>query len=125
MCKADRLSTVLVGCDLRNNLHADITRGREGVGLFDLHATNDCFVLEHIFKIDQTAIVHMLSKVIFIMHVNNALLVRLHNVSRKKISFRQIFRDVSGHIVSLNTVDDRIFIAVFLKRFFVCLINQR
>ena len=125
MCKADRLSTVLVRCNLCNNLHADITRGRESMGLFDLHTTNDCFLLEHVFKINQTAVVHMLSEVVLVMHMNNALSIRLHNVLRQKISFGQIFRDVSGHIVSLNTVDDRIFVAVFLKRFFVCLIDQR
>ena len=40
-------------------------------------------VLQHVLKIDQIAVVHMLRKIIRIMKMDDPLLVRLHNITRQ------------------------------------------
>ena len=92
--------------------------------LFNHGFTDDSTILQHIFQIDQAAIVHMLCKIICIMEVDDSFFMRFCNVMRKQETCSDVFADFSCHIVSLYTVDYWIFIGVFLLDFFIFKIQQ-
>ena len=122
--QGNRLSAILVGSNLRNDLGGDIAGSGETVGLFDQCSGDHCPVQEHVFQIDQIAVMHVLRIVVHIMEVDDPFLMSLYDISRQKQAFGQIFRDFSGHIVPLGGVDHRVFVGVFLFCLFVGAFNQ-
>ena len=89
------------------------------------HSTGDnSSVLQHIFQVDQIAVVHMLCEVVGVMKVDDSFLVRLDDVSREQQSFGQIFGDFAGHIIPLYRVDGRVFVGIFLLDFFIVALDQ-
>ena len=86
---------------------------------------NNRTVLEHILKIYEVAVMHMLCEIIGIMEVNNAVLVSLDNILRKKNSLCNILRHFACHIITLNGIYRRIFIGVFLLNFLVIALYKR
>ena len=85
-----RLSTVLVGRDLGNDLGGNIAGGRKTVRLLDLCFTDDRAVLQHVFQIDQAAVVHRLGEVIRVMEMDDSLLVGIDDILRQQESSRDI-----------------------------------
>ena len=52
-------------------------------GLVDHRLTDNRAVLEHILQIYQTAVMHMLCKIICIMEMNDSLLMRFYDILRQ------------------------------------------
>ena len=82
--------------------------------LLDHCSADDSAVLQHIFEIYQIAVMHMLSIIIGIMEMNDPLFVSLYNILREEHPLGQVTAHLSRHIISLYTVDSRIFIGIFL-----------
>ena len=125
MGQGDRLTAILITGYLGNNLGSNITGSREGVRLFNQRTGNYCAVLEHIFQIDQTAVHHVLHKVVAVMEVDNTLFVRLLNVIRHKQTVSNIAAYLAGDVVSLSREDCGIFVAVLLDDCFIDVIRNR
>ncbi len=125
MSKAYTLTAVLIACNLSNNLRCNIAGCRKAVRLFNQRVTYNSTVLKHILKIYKVAIVHMLSKVVCIVKVNNALLVSLDNIRRQKHSLCKVTAYLACHIITLNAVYGRIFIRIFLFNLFIVAFNKR
>ena len=81
-------------------------------------------ILEHILKIDQITVMHVLCIVVRIMEMYYSLLIRLHNLSRKKKPSCDILAHLSCHVISLNTVYSRILVGVLLLNLFIIIFNQ-
>ena len=92
--------------------------------LLDHGLGDDRAVLEHILKIDQAAVMHMLCKIVGVVEVDNSFLMRANHLIRKKKSSRQVTADFAGHIITLNAVDRRILIGILLLHFLVAAFNQ-
>ena len=75
MGESDALAAILGAGDLCHALGRDVAGGGEALRLLDHHVTDDRTVLQHIFQIHQTAVVHVLGEVIGIVEVDDALLV--------------------------------------------------
>ena len=67
---------------------------------------------------------HVLCKIVGVMEVDNALLMRTDYFVRKKESSRQVAADFSGHIIALYAVDSRILIGVLLLHFLIAAFDQ-
>ena len=67
---------------------------------------------------------HVLCKIVGVMEVDNALLMRTDYFVRKKESSRQVAADFSGHIIALYTVDSRILVGVLLLHFLIAALDQ-
>ena len=80
MCKGDGLPAVLAGGDLRDNLGRNIAGGGERMGPINLRPADNSSVLEHILKVHEVTVVHVLGKVIRIVEVDNSCVMRLGNV---------------------------------------------
>ena len=87
-------------------------------------AADDGPVLEHVFQIDQIAVMHMLSEVVRIVEVDDALLVSLHNIGRKKQTLCDVPRNLTGHVVSLGRVHHRVLVGVFLLYFLITTLDE-
>ena len=83
MRKRDTLSAVLGTCNLCNNLRCNIARRRKTMRFFDHRTADHRSVLQHIFQIDQTAVMHMLRKIIRIMEMDNSVFMRFHDILRQ------------------------------------------
>ena len=53
------------------------------------------------------------------MEVDETLFMGFHNVFRQKESFGNVLADLTGHIVTLNAVNRRIFVRVLLFHFLI------
>ncbi len=124
MSQADTLAAVLVGGDLRDDLGRDVAGGGEAVGLLDIGAGDDGAVLEHIFQVDQVAVVHVLCEVVGIVEVDQTLLMRLDDLRVQQQAGGQVFGDLAGHIVALHTVDGGVLVGILLLDFFVLALDQ-
>ena len=67
---------------------------------------------------------HVLRVVVGVVEVNQAFLMRLHDVLREQDARRQVAGHFTGHIVALRAVDHRVFVRIFLLRFFVVTFDQ-
>ena len=94
------------------------------MGLLDHSAADHRTVLEHVFQIDQVAVVHMLGVIIGIVEMNDPLMVCLYNIFRQQHSLCQVLADFSCHIIPLYTVDCRIFIGIFLPDLLIITFDQ-
>ena len=104
MRKADTLTAVLAGSNLRNDLCGYIARCGKRVGLFNHRAADNGAVLKHIFQIYKITVVHMLRKVIGVMEMNQPVFMRLHNILRQKDSLGQVFGNFTRHVIALYAV---------------------
>ena len=114
MGQADALAAVLVGRDLRNDLGGDVAGRGEGMGLFDQRAGDDGAVLQHVVQVDEVAVVHVLGKIVGVMEVDDALLVRLDDLGRQQHAHGQVLGDLARHIVALDRVDGGVLVGVLL-----------
>ena len=92
--------------------------------LLDERARNDRAVLEHIFQIDQIAVVHMLGKIITVVEVDDALFVRPHDVGRQQNTVGDVLGHLPRHIVALHAVHRGIFIGILLLYLFVVAFDE-
>ena len=120
----DRLPAVLVGGDLRDDLGRDVARGREAVRPLDECAGDNGAVFEHVLKVHEVAVVHVLRVIICVVEVDDALLVRLDDVLRQQEAARDVAADLAGHVVALRAVDDRVLVGVFLLGLFVVALDE-
>ena len=125
MGQRNRLAAVLGGSNLSDNLRRDVAGGREAVRLLDQRARDNGAVLEHVLQVHQVAVVHVLSKVIRIMEVDQALIMGVHDLLRQQHALGQVLGNLAGHIVALNGVDGRVLVGVLLLDLFVIALNQR
>ena len=93
--------------------------------LLDQRAGNDRAVLEHVLQIYKVAVVHMLCKVIRVMEVDDAGLVRFDDFARQQDTRRQILGDLARHIVALHRVDGRVLVGILLLDLLVVGLDQR
>ena len=124
MSKTHTLAPVLVRGYLSNDLSCNITCCRKAMRLFNHCSADNRSVLQHIIKIDKIAIVHTLDIVICIMEMYYSFSMCINYILRKQQSFCHITADFTSQIISLNTVDYRIFITVFLFCFFIIAVNK-
>jgi hypothetical protein len=118
------LTAILVGSNLSDDLCCDITSRGEAVGLLD-HGTGDNgTVLEHILEVYEVAVMHMLSKVVTVVEVDNTLLMSLNDILRKKESLSDVLADLTCHIVTLYAVDCRVLIGVLLLELLVVALDK-
>ena len=122
--QADGLTAILVGCHLGDDLRGDIAGGGEGMGLLDHGAGDDGAVLQHIVQIHQVAVVHMLGKVVGVMEMDNALIVRIHDLLGQQNAVGNILGHLTCHIVTLHGIDGGVLIGVLLLDFLVVGFNQ-
>ena len=125
MGQRNRLAAVLGGSNLSDNLRRDVAGGREAVRLLDQRARDNGAVLEHVLQVHQVAVVHVLSKVIRIMEVDQALIMGVHDLLGQQHALGQVLGNLAGHIVALNGVDGRVLVGVLLLDLFVIALNQR
>ena len=81
--------------------------------------------MQHIFEIDEIAIVHMLREIVGVVEMNNALIVRGDDILGKENAAREILGNFPRHIIPLHAVDRGIFIGVFLLHLFVIALDER
>ena len=124
MRKGNGLTAVLVGCDLRYNLRCNVAGCAEAVGTLYKSACDDRTVLQHILKIDEVAVMHMLSEVVGIMEMDYALVMRVNNILRQKETVCYIAGYLTRHIVALRGVDHGVFIGVLLLCLFVVALDK-
>ena len=124
MGEGKRLTAVLVTGYLCHNLCGNVTGSEEAVWLLNHGFTDNSTVLEHIFQIQQVAVMLSLGKIIGVMKVDNSLFMSFYNIFRKKYTPGQVFADFSSHIISLGRVDHRVFVRILLLHFFVHMVNQ-
>ena len=125
MRQTDGLPAVLVRGDLRDDLRGDVAGRREGMRLFDQRAGDDRAVLQHVLKVDQIAVVHVLGIIIRVVEVDQPGLMRLDDVARQQQTRRDVLGDLAGHIVALHGVDGGIFVRVLLLDLLVVALDQR
>ena len=114
MCQGNALSAILAAGHLRHDLHGDITCRRKTVRFVNKGLADDCAIFQHIFQIDKITVVHMLGIIVGIVEMNQSLPVCLHDFFWQQKPSRQIFAHFPGHIITLYTVNNRIFIGIFL-----------
>ena len=124
MSQRDGLSAVLVGSNLCNNLGCNVAGGGEGMGLLDQGTGNDGAVLQHVIQIDQIAVVHMLCIVVSIMEMDDAGFVGIHNVLGHQDTAGDVLGNLTGHVVTLNSVDGGVLVGVLLLDLFVVALDQ-
>jgi len=94
------------------------------VGLFNQGAGDDGAVLQHVLQIHQIAVVHVLGKVVGIVEVDQTILMCLYDLRVQQQTGGQIFGDLTGHIVTLHTVDGGVLVGVLLLDLFVLALDQ-
>ena len=124
MGQADALTAILVGSHLCNDLGSDVAGGREAVGLLNIGAGDDGAVLEHIVQIDEVTVVHVLGKIVGVVEVDKAFLMRLNDLRVQQQAGSQVFGDLTGHIVALDAVDGGVLVGVLLLDFLVLALDQ-
>ena len=124
MCQGEGLAAVLVGGNLGNDLRRHIAGGVEAVRLLNQGLADDSAVLQHILKVDKIAVVLLLSVIVRIMEMDNALFVSLYDVGGKKDAACQVLGDLAGHIDALCGIDDRVLVGILLFDLLIDLLDQ-
>ncbi len=81
-------------------------------------------VLQHILEVHQITVVLLLGKIVRIMKMNDSLIMRIHNILRKKDTAGKVLGNLSCHIVPLRRIDRGILVGVLLVHLLVDLIDQ-
>ena len=82
-------------------------------------------VLQHVIKVDEVTVVHVLCKVIGIVEVDETLVVSSNNVLWKELTLNEVLRNLTSHVVTLNRNNGRVLVGVLLLDFLVVALNQR
>ena len=78
MRQTDALSAILANWrSVQCSVSQCCMQSKSSVRLFDHRTADHSSILQHILKIDQAAVVHMLCKIIGIMEMNDPLLMRI------------------------------------------------
>ena len=96
------LSAVLVAGNLCHNLRGDVACCEETVRLLDHGLTDHCSVLQHILKVDEIAVVLLLSIVVRIMEMYDSGFMSLHDILWQQHSLGKILGHLTGHVVTLG-----------------------
>ena len=124
MGESDALAAVLGAGDLCHALGGDIAGSGEALRLLDHHIADDRSVLQHIFQIHQTAVVHVLGEVIGVVEMYDSLFVGIHDMLRQQKTFCNILADLSCHVISLDAVDCRILVGILLDDLLVVALQK-
>ena len=95
------------------------------MGLFNQSVADYSAVLKHILEVYEVAVVHMLSKIVGVVEVDNSLLVSLYDVGRKQHSPCEVAAYLACHIVALNAVNGGVFVGIFLLNLLVVALDKR
>ena len=68
---------------------------------------------------------HVLRVVVHVVEVDDAVLVRLHDLGRKQKARGDVLRHLAGHIVALHGVDRRVLVRVLLLNVLVVALDER
>ncbi len=124
MRERDTLSAVLTAGNLGDTLCGHIAGRGKALGRIDHRLTDHRAVLQHILQVDQTAVVHMLGKIIRIMKMDDPFLMSLHDIRRQQETLRDILAHFARHIIALHAVDRRILIGILLFYFLIVALQQ-
>ncbi len=91
----------------------------------NLCSTDNCSVLEHVFKVYEVAVVHVLSKIICIVEVDDSFVVSGCNVRVQQEAACNIFTYFAGHVVTLNANNSWILVRVLLLYLFIVFFEKR
>ena len=122
--QGEGLAAVLVGGNLGDDLCRHIAGGIEAVGLLDQGLADDGAVLQHVLKVDKVAVVLLLGIIIGIVEVDDTLFVGFHDVGGQKDTAGQILGDLTGHIIALRGINDRVLVGILLLDFLIDLLDQ-
>ena len=114
----------MVGRHLRDDLRGNVTGRGKAVRPFNQRACDHRAVLQHILQIHQIAVVHVLGKIVRIVKMNDALVMRVHNVLRQQNPVCNVSGHLARHIIALGGVYHRVFVGVFLLGLFIVAFNQ-
>ena len=125
MSQGDGLTTVLARCYLSNDLSCNVACRREAVWTLNQSTGDNSAVLQHVIKVDEVTVVHVLCKVIGIVEVDKTLVVSSNNILWKELTLNEVLRNLTSHVVTLNRNNSRILVGVLLLDFLVVALNQR
>ncbi len=125
MGKRNALSAILAAGHLRHDLRRHVAGRAETVGLFDPRSRDHGSVLQHILKIHKVAVMHVLREVVRIVEMDDPILMRFHDLRRKKETLGNVLADLAGHIITLYGVHRGILIGIFLLDLFIIAFDQR
>ena len=123
--EGNRLSSVLVGSNLGNDLGGNVAGCRKRVRAFNQCSCNNRAILEHIFQIDKIAVMHVLCIVVAVMEMDDSFLMRFHDVLWKKNPVSQIAADFTGNVITLGGIYNWVLIRILLFCFFIVAFNER
>ena len=125
MSQGDGLTTVLARCYLSNDLSCNVACRREAVWTLNQSTGDNSAVLQHVIKVDEVTVVHVLCKVIGIVEVDKTLVVSSNNILWKELTLNEVLRNLTSHVVTLNRNNGRVLVGVLLLDFLVVALNQR
>ena len=125
MSQGDGLTTVLARCYLSNDLSCNVACRREAVWTLNQSTRDNSAVLQHVIKVDEVTVVHVLCKVIGIVEVDKTLVVSSNNILWKELTLNEVLRNLTSHVVTLNRNNGRVLVGVLLLDFLVVALNQR
>ena len=82
-------------------------------------------VLQHVLEVHEVAVVHPLRVVVHVVEMQDAGVVRLHDLLRQQQALRHVLRHGAGHVVALHAVDRRVLVRVLLLRLLVRAVDER
>ena len=124
MGQGEGLAAVLVGCHLGHDLGGHVAGGEEGMGLFNEGLADDGAVLQHVFQVDEVAVVFPLGEIVGVVEMDDAFFMGLHDFLRQQQSLGEILGHFAGHVVTLGGIDDRILIGIFLLHFLIGQVDE-
>ena len=125
MSQGDGLTTVLARCYLSNDLSCNVACSGEAVWTLNQSTGDNSAVLQHVIKVDEVTVVHVLCKVIGIVEVDETLVVSSNDILWKKLTLNEVLRNLTSHVVTLNRNNGRVLVGVLLLDFLVVALNQR
>ena len=125
MSQGDGLTTVLARCYLSNDLSCNVACRREAVWTLNQSTGDNSAVLQHVIKVNEVTVVHVLCKVIGIVEVDKTLVVSSNNILWKELTLNEVLRNLTSHVVTLNRNNGRVLVGVLLLDFLVVALNQR
>ena len=121
----DGLAAVLAGGHLGDDLRRDVAGRREAVGLLDHGARDHGAVLEHVLKVHEVAVMHVLCVVVGIVEVDDSLVVSCDDLAGEQFAHREVLGDLTGHVVTLHGDDAGVLVGVLLFDLLVVGLDER